>query len=324
MSGKESTQQKSLSSFLLNDVLPESRASLQTPRLLDLTVIVYLLLLAALIVVFQSRVPHWYFYVAAHGVILLFVLALVRFTEGRESGVWYIVREVYPMVLFTFMFKEISLIINIFFPFWLEPHLIRWDQLLFGEHAVILTEQFFNPILTEVMAFAYWSYYALLPLAAIALLISRKKTLLRSFMFNLTLTMCTCYLSYLLLSARGPQDTLGHLLHGPEPTGLFYGMVLRIQAAASISGAAFPSSHVAAVWVILIFMFRLHRVIGALVAPIIILLTISTVYLQYHYAVDAIAGIVLVAFTYPLASRIERRFNERRNLFPAYASNGQT
>ena len=62
-------------------------------------------------------------------------------------------------------------------------------------------------------------------------------------------------------------------------------------ASGSSYGAAFPSSHVAATIAATSGAWRGNRRLGMLMAVPAILLTISVVYCQVHYGVDAVAGI---------------------------------
>ncbi|MCH7681822.1 phosphatase PAP2 family protein, partial [candidate division KSB1 bacterium] len=218
-------------------------------------------------------------------------------------------RDCYPFFIFTFVFKEIALVINILFPFWLESHLISWDLIVFGIHPTVWVQQFYRPWLTELMAFSYWSYYILFPVSGFTLYFQKDKSLYFSFVFRLSVTLLTCYFLYLFLGARGPHETLASLHLERDYVFIFDKFVKSIQDAASISGAAFPSSHVAAVWVVLIYLFRFKKWLGLTLLPLILVLTVSVVYLQYHYAVDPIAGILVVCITYPLAGILEKRFS---------------
>src|SRR5258705_389345 len=55
----------------------------------------------------------------------------------------------------------------------------------------------------------------------------------------------------------------------------------------------FPSSHVAASLVSALCALRYQRRVGAIVAPIVAALVLATVYGGFHYAVDALVGVIL-------------------------------
>jgi len=69
-------------------------------------------------------------------------------------------------------------------------------------------------------------------------------------------------------------------------------------------GTAFPSSHVAASLVASLTAWRFSRFLGAVLVPLSLLLAAGTVYGQFHYLLDALAGAALAALVLTLAPRI--------------------
>ncbi len=276
-------------------------------RLLDGLTFGYLGFITLFVLWFHTRIDGWQFYVLAHLATAAFLLGFFKLSSMVRWRIVRFFREIYPLVLFSFTFKEVSLLINDLFPFWFEPYLLAVDRWLTGGYPTVLLQEFYKPWLTEVMAFSYWSYYPIFLLVSLIFFIGKEWRMLRSLAVHLSLTMYACYFFYLGLPARGPKDTLAFLHLSRQPAGFFDNMVLQIQSAASIHGNAFPSSHVAAVWVILIFLFRYRRWLGLAVSPLVLALTISTVYLQYHYLADGMAGASLALLIYPLGRMIEKR-----------------
>lgn len=282
-------------------------------RLVDYATIILLGIEAILLIFFHRGVQNWPFFVMANFAFVGLLLYFIQIAERSASKTLKFFRDAYPFFIFIFIFKEIASIINILFPFWLETHLINLDFMIFGVNPTVWVQQFYRPWLTELMAFAYWSYYILFPVAGFTLYLRKDKSLYHSFAFTLSLTLYICYFSYLFLGARGPHETLATLHIQREYVYVFDNMVKSIQDAASISGAAFPSSHVAAVWVVWIYIVRFKRWLGWSLLPLILTLSVSVVYLQYHYAVDSIAGILAVCIIYPLAQFLEKKFTKPRS-----------
>ncbi|MFQ5707089.1 MAG: phosphatase PAP2 family protein [bacterium] len=280
-------------------------------RLIDYLTFAYLGILAVVLVFFHRGVQHWPLIVVGHFFFIAALTFVIKFSATSSSRILRLFRDGYPFLLYTFLFEEVNALINIFFPFWLEGWLIKWDYFLFGNHPTVWLQKIYRPWLTEVMAFSYWSYYILIPFGGILLYLRRRKQLFHSFVFNLSFTLYTCYLSFLFLTARGPHETLAQFHVQRAPAGFFDHLVRTIQEYASISGAAFPSSHVTAVWIVLIFMFKYKRALGLALLPLILTLSVAVVYMQYHYAVDSIAGIILVCLTYPLGRFLEKRYDRR-------------
>ncbi len=277
-------------------------------RLMDYATFIYLGVVGGLLLFFHRGVAYWPLLILAHVAVALFLVYVIRLAETSPSKVVIFFRDAYPFFLFTFMFKEVSLIVNIFFPFWLEQPLIEWDLFLFGNHPTVWLQKFSSPWFSELMAFSYWSYYVFIPFVGIMLYLQKDRRLYHSYVFNLAFTMYTCYFLFLFLGARGPHETLAHLHIQRDLGWIFDRMVHGIQNTARISGAAFPSSHVAAMWISWFFVFKFRKSLGWAFAPLILSLSFSVVYMQYHYAVDAIAGVALACLTYQLGRKIEEQF----------------
>ncbi len=101
-----------------------------------------------------------------------------------------------------------------------------------------------------------------------------------------------------------PNPLLSWLLHScylayyailyASPLGLWFSG--RRDAARHLGdswGAAFPSSHVAAAVVAALCALRYWRPLGLLLTPLTVGLVLSVVYGQFHYAVDAVAGLIV-------------------------------
>ena len=69
-------------------------------------------------------------------------------------------------------------------------------------------------------------------------------------------------------------------------------------------GTAFPSSHVAAALVASAAALRGSRPLGAVLLCASFLLALATVYCQFHYSVDALAGALLAAIVLLVSRRV--------------------
>ena len=78
-----------------------------------------------------------------------------------------------------------------------------------------------------------------------------------------------------------------------RPTDRARRFVLALLEQGSSRGTAFPSSHVAASVVAALCALRFQRRVGVVVALATGLLTVATVYGGFHYAVDALVGVIL-------------------------------
>lgn len=81
--------------------------------------------------------------------------------------------------------------------------------------------------------------------------------------------------------------------------GFFYGLVENAKAAGERPTAAFPSSHVGISTVCMLLACHTgQRRLAYCLLPFYVLLCMSTVYIQAHYVVDALAGLITGALLY--------------------------
>ena len=118
-----------------------------------------------------------------------------------------------------------------------------------------------------------------------------------------------CYVVFALFPVAGPNYAFAHPT-GPVREVWSAQLVYGILSAGSAIGTAFPSSHVAAtVAAVLALRDESAPLVSVTLVPAI-LLVVSTVYCQMHYAVDVLAGLlvaaVAVAGTRPLRARPSR------------------
>lgn len=145
---------------------------------------------------------------------------------------------------------------------------------------------------STVLHAAYFAYYALIAVPALLLLARGDRPALAHFTERVIITFMLCYAVFVLFPVAGPYYEF------PQPSGEFVAnlparLVYGSLENGSSFGAAFPSSHVAATLAATGATLRTAPRLGRLMILPAILLTVATVYCQMHYALDAIAGVVL-------------------------------
>ncbi len=267
-------------------------------RLYDKLTLAVLVLLPLLALLAGKRDTTTLRFAVLHAFAFVAVLMLIR-TEARQPAWARFLRDWYPVILLTFFFGEVGRIVNLLLPFWLEPHLIQSDYVVFGQHAYEYLAPRLTPATTEIFAFAYWAYYPLIPFVLGLFYFSRRRTAgalqpaFEQVMNRICASLYLCYVCFLLFPARGPHHALNVSIAELTSGGVFFNFVLAVQKRGAVVGAAFPSSHVAAAWTMLLVLRRSFRTTFWLLLPLVFLLSISTFVLQYHYWVDALAGIIL-------------------------------
>ncbi|MCR5077555.1 MAG: phosphatase PAP2 family protein [Prevotella sp.] len=192
-----------------------------------------------------------------------------------------------------------------------------WEQQLFGcQPALLFSKALPSPVFSELFDMGYAAYYPMIALTALYYFGWHYREFERA-AFILLGSFFIYYVIFIFVPVVGPtfyykavgiSDIAAGVfpnLHDyfnahqeclPSPgyaDGIFYHLVEDAKAAGERPTAAFPSSHVgiSTVCMLLIWHVRNYRLL-AVMAPVYIFLCCATVYIQAHYLVDAIAGLV--------------------------------
>jgi membrane-associated phospholipid phosphatase len=103
-----------------------------------------------------------------------------------------------------------------------------------------------------------------------------------------------CYATFAFFPVAGPRYVLP-LAHNAATAVWPARVTQQLLNSAGAWGTAFPSSHVAAALVAGLAAGRSWRPLGAVLFPAAVLLALGTVYGQFHYAIDALAGALVAA-----------------------------
>src|SRR5262249_55000610 len=79
----------------------------------------------------------------------------------------------------------------------------------------------------------------------------------------------------------------------------------------------FPSLHVGISFIVWLYAWRNSRRLFWILAPLILSLWLSTLYLRYHYLVDCIVGLLLAPLSFLLSNWLFKRFGEIAIRVPA-------
>ena len=199
----------------------------------------------------------------------------------------------------------------------LDPVFAALDQDLFGFQPALLFHQWAPwPWFSELMCLGYASYYPLLVVVTLFYFFLRPREFQMASFVILT-SFFVYYVIFVLVPVTGPQyyylaAGIDQIAQGVFPDvgtwfrthtealpipgwadGVCYQLVESAHAAGERPTAAFPSSHVGVTTILMLL--ALHTRNGRffmLLLPFYVLMCLATVYIQAHYAVDAIAGLV--------------------------------
>jgi len=225
--------------------------------------------------------------------LLLAALAGAVAPRARRAGpVGRWLGEFYPLVLAFAVYSHVGLV-NAAAGVEHDAVVLRWEAALFGgQPSLEWIRAFPSPAWSTLMHAAYLSYYFILAGAPLGLWLRGRRAAARGTVFLVMSTFYACYSIFFLFPMAGPRYVFPPAENAATavPIAAFTRHLLQ---AGSAWGTAFPSSHVAAAIVGATCAWRGFRPLGAVLLPAAALLSLATVYGQFHYAVDALAGAVL-------------------------------
>ena len=191
------------------------------------------------------------------------------------------------------------------------------EQSLFGyQPALVFAKEFPSTIISELMDMGYASYYPMIAVVCFFYFFFRYQEFEKC-TFIILASFFLFYLIYIFIPVTGPTFYykavgIDKIVHGVFPNihdyfnthieclpspgykdGFFYQLVENAKDAGERPTAAFPSSHVGiSVICMLLAWHSKNKLLFYVLLPLFIFLCFSTVYIQAHYAIDAIAGLI--------------------------------
>lgn len=277
-------------------------------RPVDLVFLIYVVLTGSILAAFGWRLSSrlWIGLTGAHVLLAGAGLWLSRQPTRGVSPAGFI-RDAYPFLFIPFLYWELRYLAQLFSRGYRDALVQRWEELLFGgQLALEFSEALPHLWLSELMHLFYASYWVLLPVALAALYLRRRITGFRELVFVELVLFFGCYLIYIFFPVAGPfygfPSIGGALAEGP-----FYRLVHTVLADGGSRGAAFPSSHVAVAVGIVLVSRRHDRTLFVAMTPVVAGLAVGTVYGRFHYAVDALAGVLFALVMVPVARWLRER-----------------
>ena len=237
-------------------------------------------------------IPGWPWLLGAHALIVALVLLAPR---ARESGpVGRFLADWYPMLLLPALYGEIG-ILTLSAGFQNDLMIQRLETWVFGSQISYrwIRE---SPIVVVswVLHSCYLAYYPILYAAPLGLWMSNRRDASRHTIFAVMATFYLCYVVFLFFPVAGPRYAFDGAHNAATQVGPARFAAWLLDRGDSW-GAAFPSSHVAASVVATGMALRYWRVLGLVLLPFTIGLILAVVYGQFHYAVDALSGLMVAA-----------------------------
>ena len=296
----------------------------------DKVVIGYVAIIAALILIFSHRIPHWPQLIIGHALAVAVVVLIAKLGQFAHSSpdarvsasvrqrIVALARGWYPVALIPITYKELSYLIPLIHPRDYDTEMARIDRWMFGVDPTVWLERITQPLLTDILQISYATYY-FLPIILGAVL-WRKGWFDRFhfFVYIIALGFYTSYIGYISVPVIGPRflaeiknaqsfPLSGFLLGGE----LFRSIRETLDRAEGITRDCFPSGHTELTLLVLYYARKFHLRTFWWLLPAGSALILSTVYLRYHYVIDVLAGAVFALAVILVAKPLYRLLGGR-------------
>lgn len=202
-------------------------------------------------------------------------------------------RELAPLLLLAVIYGQIDLLNGSGSGTVHDALVQRWEAELFGaQPSRDWWRSAPSAFWSTVLHAAYLSFYAIVFVPPLVALRRGDRAGARRAVEWTMSTFLVCYVAFILFPVAGPYYEFA------RPTGAFVDnfaarLVYGVTGTGSAFGAAFPSSHVAAAVAASGAAYTLSSGLGVVLSLLTLGLAVGTVYCQMHYAVDALAGLVV-------------------------------
>jgi membrane-associated phospholipid phosphatase len=257
----------------------------------DLLLITNLLILTVILLLFGKNSANFSFLIFFNLIFLFSAILCSFLKQNLGSKILAFCFALFPLIVCVYLYNEAGKMVHIFFPHWFDYVIVNFETNIFGILPNFWLEQYFSPILTEILMFAYFVYIPMLPFLCIYFHFRKSPKALNQFLFPLILAYSICFLGFFLFPAQSPRFFLNEV---KELDGfIFREIMLFIEGNGQFQGGSFPSAHCAAGTVMILISYRYSKKLFAVVCPLIILFFFATVYGRYHYFSDVVAGILI-------------------------------
>ncbi|MEW6375857.1 MAG: phosphatase PAP2 family protein [Thermodesulfobacteriota bacterium] len=254
----------------------------------------FLIGLFLLTLFFRGQIPRW------HSLLLLYTLLLgllfvLKISSDRKAmgkmGIFF--NQFSPILFIVLSYQSLGDLIQHLLPD-IDSSLIEIDFFIFRVHPTLWMERWIVPWFTDVMSFAYVSYYFLPVIFVVALYLKHRGPGLDESIFILTFGYYISFIGYILFPAIGPRYAMAHLYSIPLEGSLLTDLVRDgLNAIEHNKRDCMPSGHTQIALMILFLAYRYERLIFYIFLPLVSGLILSTIYLRYHYVIDLMAGSAL-------------------------------
>ena len=277
-------------------------------KLFDRNLIIYFSLLSLVILIFHQNISQWFGRFLLHLLMIAAIFIIIPWLNQKVHPVVRFIRNWYIVFAFPFLYWDVGPLLHAVFPGEFDHLIIHIDHLIFGTLPNIWVQGIVRPGLTDIMQLSYSIYWITIPLGGAIFYFRKEIGHFERLLFYVTFTFFLSYFIFIFFPVAGPRFYLADQIHA-NYHGFFISNLLRsFVQNVGFRGGAFPSSHVGVAVVILIYVWHFRpRIARFLFLPLVIALSLATIYGQYHYFTDVLAGLLMGTIIGSRAGRKSRQ-----------------
>jgi membrane-associated phospholipid phosphatase len=216
---------------------------------------------------------------------------IVRYVDLNSNRLVAFVRLCYGPAMCLYFYRTTARLFFLIADGYFDHQIVAFEATLFGINPTLFIDRhLLNVWLNELFSLGYFSYYFMILVPAVTLVIRRDYLILKHLVFATILVFFISYLIFDLYPVAGPRWELAGQYENIIDGVLFRPIVVYVIDNGGLKGGAMPSSHFAAALAIMMYCVRFYRRAARLVVPLTIALAIGTVWGRFHYVTDVIVG----------------------------------
>lgn len=288
------------------------RAGTLPLRLNDVIITSLATFAAAYLAISGRWVPGWFesfvkLSIIAVGPVIFRALA----AKYPQSKLWDFVASTWLMPSVIMGHFALEPLLTAVHPVLLDGYLAAADLRLFGAHPSYVLGNLAGPVLTELLLICYYSYFIGPFGLALLLYFKGKREHYEELAMALTFFFAINFVCYALVPAIGPRYYLAGIFEAPLQGVYLTPLLDGLMRTAYFSRDCFPSGHTGVTLTVLIFAWRYQRTFFWMFLPIGTGLILATLVGRFHYGIDLIFALPVVAFVVWASRYVMERMPER-------------
>jgi len=254
---------------------------------------------------------------------LMFVFVFFSTINSPIANKYFsMIRDFMPFLFILIIYFNIQDTIFLINPHDIHHTLVNLEGKLFGLQPTVWMEQFYHPRLTDWFAFSYINYYVMTLVLLGLLYYKGEYDNFRTLMVTMMINYYIGFICYLFFPASSPYLVIPDLFHvdiWKDTSLVSWATYSIVDMSPHRARDAFPSMHNATVLLTMVLAWNFHRKFFWVQLPLALSLPFATVYLRYHYVVDIIAALPVIALAFYLTPRLQLKWRQLQN--PALSNN---